>query len=82
MARTTVRLSEQQAQQVRALAAQRGVSMAEIIRESIDAFAAASQRPSGQELRERSSLAIGIGRSGLGDLATNHDAYLAEAYDQ
>ena len=45
-------------------------------------FMAANQKPSKQELRERSLLAIGIVGSGLGDLATNHDEYLAEAYGQ
>jgi len=82
MVRTTVRLTEKQAEQVKALAVARGVSVAEIIRRSMDAFAATSQKPSKQELWERSLLAIGIVGSGLGDLAANHDEYLAEAYGQ
>ena len=82
MVRTEVRLTETQAVQVKALAVECGVSVAEIIRRSIDAFAAAHQKPSRQELRERTLPAVGIVRSGLGDLATNHDDYLAEAYEQ
>jgi hypothetical protein len=82
MVRTQVQLGEKQAELAKALAAQRGVSMAEIIRASLDAYLAASQQPDRQELRRRARLAAGIVGSGLSDLSVNHDEYLAEAYGQ
>jgi len=81
MVRTQVQLTEEQAQAVKRMAAERGVSMAEIIRTGIETLVQAQGKPTKEELRRRTLLAIGIAHSGLGDLASNHDEYLAEAYE-
>jgi hypothetical protein len=67
-------LKPAQDQALRALAEREGVSLAELIRRSIDKYLA--------ELPPEDDPAmdlIGLGRSGRGDLSTNHDHYLAES---
>jgi len=57
---------------LRRLAKKRGVSMAELVRQSVDRFL--EETPLEEEpLWEL----VGIGASGQGDLAEHHDAYLA-----
>ncbi len=67
-------LKPAQDQALRALAEREGISLAELIRRSIDKYLA--------ELPPEDDPAmdlIGLGRSGRGDLSTNHDRYLAES---
>ncbi len=67
-------LKPAQDQALRALAEREGVSLAELIRRSIDKYLA--------ELSPEDDPAmdlIGLGQSGRGDLSTNHDRYLAES---
>jgi hypothetical protein len=67
-------LKPAQDQALRALAEREGVSLAELIRRSIDKYLA--------ELPPEDDPAmdlIGLGQSGRGDLSTNHDRYLAES---
>jgi hypothetical protein len=79
MVRTQVQLTAEQARSLRQMAAARGVSMAAIIRESVDAYVRSAPRPSTAELRRRALAAIGA-FSGPTDLARRHDDYLEEAY--
>jgi hypothetical protein len=75
--RTQVELTDQQAEALKALAAKRGVSMAELIRRGIDQVIRAER--SLDEDRRKRALAIAEGfRSGLSDLAAEHDRYLTE----
>ena len=62
---------------LRRLAAERGVSMASIIRDALDRGLASSAAAS---KRDRAIKAIGGFRSGRHDISENHDAYLAEAF--
>ncbi len=67
-------LKPAQDQALRARAEREGVSLAELIRRSIDKYLA--------ELPPEDDPAmdlIGLGRSGRGDLSSNHDRYLAES---
>jgi hypothetical protein len=82
MVRTQVQLTEEQALYVRRTAAERGVSVAAVIRESIERCAHQGPRPNDKELRRRARLAAGCLRGGPKDIATNHDEYAAEAYEQ
>ena len=79
MVRTQVQLTPAQAEAARRLANERGVSMAEIIRESVDAYVRVGPRPSREELRKRSLSIIGIAH-GPTDLSERHDDYLDEAF--
>lgn len=80
MERTQVSLEPEQAARLRRLAAERGVSMARLIREAVDA-AYGADAPDSREARwARAMSAVGCASSGLGDVSVNHDAYLDEIY--
>jgi len=81
MVRTQIQLTERQARELRRMAAREGVSMAEVVRRAVDAkiHEGASEVP--WEERVRRALAVmGKFKSGIRDLSTNHDKYLAEDY--
>jgi len=80
MVRTQIQITEEQAQALKEIARERGISMAELIRQSIDGFIRARNQPTLEERRRRALSIIGIASSGVSDLATAHDRYLAEAY--
>jgi len=82
MIRTQVQLTEEQARTLKALAAERQSSVAELIRQSVDSFIARSIGVSTDERRRRAIAAIGRYSSGSSDGSIRHDVYLAEAYDQ
>ncbi len=69
-----------QSRRLKEIAAQNGVSVAEIIRQSVDTYLGASQRPSREELRERARSIVGKYTSDRSDVSVNHDEYLDEAY--
>lgn len=77
MLRTQISLTERQARQLRRLAADRGVSMATIVREAIDVYVPDDEAT--RSARVQRLLAVG-GRfdSGLADVSERHDDYLAE----
>lgn len=79
MIRTQIQLSEEQANRLREAAARRGVSMAYLIRESVDRYLADA---AGEVKREAARKLIGRFRSGVTDLARKHDKYLEEAYGE
>jgi len=81
MIRTQIQLTEEQAQRLRSIALERGVSVAELIRQSIDLYIQSSMQPTPAEKRLRALSIAGIGASGRTDLSTEHDRYLAEAYE-
>lgn len=77
--RTQIQLTEEQAAQLREAAAAAGRSMADLIRESVDAYLAdAPLRRSGEAIRADAIALAGKYESRLGDLAADHDRYLAE----
>jgi len=80
MIRTQISLDERQMERLRELARLRNVSMAELVREAVDALLA-SPTP---EAWERASAVVGKYRSGEpnNDVARNHDEYLAETYGE
>ncbi len=70
-------LREEQIETLRMLAGKRGVSMAELVRQSVDRFIV--ETPLEEEpLWEL----VGIGASGVGDLSKQHDAYLARLEEE
>jgi hypothetical protein len=76
MIRTQLQLTEEQARALRLVAAQRGVSMAAVVRELIDE---ALQAPAASRTaRARSS--IGRFASGAHDVAREHDRELERAF--
>jgi hypothetical protein len=77
MIRTQVQLTEAQAEAVKRIAARRGVSMAEVLRELVDAHLVEA---ADGDRRERAMRAVGRHRSGSGTVSRDHDRELAEAY--
>jgi hypothetical protein len=82
MIRTQIQLTEKQAELLKAAAARRGVSMAELIRQSIDALLSRSGERSPEEAYRRAAQAAGKYRSGLHDVASRHDEYLGNGYSK
>jgi hypothetical protein len=80
MIRTQIQLTQHQSQALKSLAAQRGISIAELIRQSVDNLIQASGDVSDDERNRRAVAAAGRFRSGHTDLSVDHDRYLAEAY--
>lgn len=81
MVRTQIQLTEEQSRRLKRLAAKHRVSVAEIIRRSVDRTLRSHVLPPDQdELRRRALAAIGCGHSGKRDISEKHDDYLAEIY--
>ncbi len=78
MIRTQIQLTEEQAQALRRLAAERGVSIAELVRQAVDRVLA--DRPEAA-LRARLVASLGGFHSGRSDISEEHDRYLAEAFE-
>lgn len=78
MVRIQVQLTEQQVAGLKRLASRRGVSISELVRQSVDALLGGPQAEQERVRRERAQAAAGRFRSGLGDLAEAHDRYLLE----
>lgn len=80
MIRTQIQLTEEQSKQLKALSKTEDVSVAELIRRSVDAYLDAHHKPSRKALRERAMNIVGKYASDEGDLGIRHDDYLEEAY--
>lgn len=80
MVRTQIQLTEMQTIILKQLAQQQQVSMAELIRRSIDLYiASVDERPLDEKYAQALTLA-GKYRSGDTDLGRRHDKYLADAF--
>jgi hypothetical protein len=80
MIRTQIQLTEEQAQKLKALADERQCSMAELVRQGVDALFCRATSIDMTTRRQRAMAAAGRFRSGQTDISANHDDYLAEAY--
>ncbi len=75
MVRTQVQLTEEQAIALKQLAARRGVSLAELVRNAIDRLLADADR---RERRARALSLLGRYQDSGSDVARQHDRYLVE----
>lgn len=76
MHRTQIQLDDDQWRAVTRVAAERGVSAAQVIRDAVD-----RQLPGDRaERRARAVAAVGAFRSGRADVAERHDDHLADAF--
>lgn len=82
MVRTQIQLTEEQYEKLKAASERRGISMAALIRQSIDAFLSQHYEPSPQEIYQRAARAAGAHHSGTSDTASRHDDYLAEEFQR
>lgn len=83
MIRTQIQLEEKQYRTLKEMAAEYNVSMATLIRQSVERFIEQEEKPSREELKMRALSIIGIAKDieGATDVSVNHDKYLDEAYD-
>jgi hypothetical protein len=82
MVRTQIQLTTEQAQTLKSLASKQGVSMAELIRRSIDRYLLSEQQPDRRLIRERALSMAGKYASGQNDIGERHDDYLSAAYGE
>jgi Arc/MetJ-type ribon-helix-helix transcriptional regulator len=82
MVRTQVQLTEKQMAMVRQIAAQRNISMSEVIRQGLDYYLHHSIAIDRNERVRRALEVTGKFRSGFTDVSEHHDEHLAESYSQ
>ncbi|BDG60441.1 ribbon-helix-helix domain-containing protein [Caldinitratiruptor microaerophilus] len=80
MVRTQIQLTEEQAARLRRLAAHRGVSMAEIVREAVERYMQQAGAADEGELDARALAVIGRFASGQRNVSVEHDLHLDEAF--
>jgi hypothetical protein len=79
MHRTQVQLTDDQIAALRAIASAQNRSLAELVRESVDLYVKSSAKPNREEIVRRAKAIAGEFASGLSDVSTRHDHYLAES---
>jgi hypothetical protein len=77
--RIQIRLTEEQSRFLREIADEEGVSLAEVVRRSVEAMIRNHHGISLEERRRRALALAGRFHSGVPDLAAHHDNYFAEA---
>lgn len=81
MVRTQIQLTDEESRKAKRLAAKHKVSVAELIRRSLDRTLREEViPPDDEEIRRRAIAAVGAFRSGHNDVSERHDDYLVEAY--
>jgi len=82
MVRTQIQLNEEQKKKLKKIAAERGVSVAELIRQGVDTILEAYGRPERGEMLQRAAAVAGRFRSNEKSVAQDHDRYLDRAFSQ
>lgn len=80
MVRTQIQLTEAQVRELKKLAADYQMSMAALIRDSIDEMLKSRHQVSREEQRQRALAVAGKYRSGKSDISKRHDHYLTGIY--
>lgn len=75
--RTQIQLTEEQLEALQRLAAERGVSVAALAREGIEAVL---RTAAGEDRWARALAVVGRFRSDRGDVSERHDEYLVDAF--
>ena len=79
MIRTQIQITKEQSSKLKRLASRQGVSVAELIRNSIDKMISASNLPDQDAMRKRAIETAGK-LTGPNNLSEDHDIFLEEAY--
>ena len=81
MKRTQIQLTEDQLRSLKALAREEERSVADLVRQSVAEYLVRRPAVDRAELIRRARGLIGRYRSGIPDLAEEHDRYLDDAFD-
>ena len=81
MVRTQIQLTDAQASALKALAAAEGRSMADLIREGVEAILRARGTVDREAVKARSIAALGRFKSNVRNLGSKHDEHLAGAFE-
>ena len=82
MIRTQIQMTERQAVLLKQVASSEQVSMADIVRRSLDDYLRTRLVITGKDRARRAIAIAGRFRSGTKKVSSRHDAYLAEAFAQ
>lgn len=80
--RTQIQLNGEQLKALKKRAEARHVSLAELVRQAVDAFIRTGAVSDPEERRKRAVAAAGRFRSGVSDLSSAHDKYFAKTLDR
>jgi predicted transcriptional regulator len=80
MVRTQIQLTDEQAKRLKRLAESRHLSIAELIRQAVDAMVKSGAAIDIEERRTRALNITGKFSSGKHNVSKEHDKYLAEAF--
>ena len=81
MIRAQIQFEEREYEEIRNLAREKSISIAETVRQLVRAGLRAALGGESSGPRAEALLAMaGVGKSGLGDLGRRHDEYLAEDF--
>jgi len=80
MMRTQIELTEEQSALIKQAAAERHITVAEMIRQGLDFFLQRGVANTHDSQIQRAIAVAGRFRSGKTDVSTRHDDHLAEAY--
>jgi Arc/MetJ-type ribon-helix-helix transcriptional regulator len=80
MVRTQILLTEDQAHDLRKLAAAERRSMADLVRDSVNTLLASRVRGQRDSAKARALAAVGRFHSGVSDFGSRHDDHLAETW--
>ncbi len=78
--RTQVQLTQEQMRALREIGAQRGLPVAELVREAVEGWLLRERWISWEEQKARALAVTGRFSSGSADASGEHDAYLGEAF--
>jgi len=77
MIRTQIQIDDKQVKWLKTTSQRKGVSMSQLIRESIDFYRAHEDR---SDSKKRALAAVGRFASGIADISERHDDYLSDSY--
>ena len=80
LVRTQVQITEEQMRALKNLAKERGTSIAELIRQSVDQFIQSPEILTKENRIQRGMSVAGKFHSGHHDISENHDQYLDDIY--
>lgn len=82
MVRTQIQLTEEQVKGLRKIAVSRHLSVAELIRQSVDTILRTTTVANSEERQKRAMKIVGRFRSGKSDISRRHDKYLGETFSK